>query len=155
MYKRQVLRWITPTGPDDERPQFSPDDFVRAGGTLYSLSKEGRGTAGPLVTALTVAVVDAAENLAVTSPGGRLKTPMLAVLDEAANVCRWAQLPNLYSHYGSRGIVIMTILQSWSQGCEVWGEAGMKKLWSASNVAVYGGGVKESAFLEDLSLIHI
>ena len=150
---RQVLRWITPTGPDDERPQFSPDDFVRAGGTLYSLSKEGRGTAGPLVTALTVAVVDAAENLAVTSPGGRLKTPMLAVLDEAANVCRWAQLPNLYSHYGSRGIVIMTILQSWSQGCEVWGEAGMKKLWSASNVAVYGGGVKESAFLEDLSRI--
>ena len=42
------------------------------------------------------------------------------VLDEAANVCRWRDLPNLYSHYGSRGIILMTILQSWSQGVEVW-----------------------------------
>ncbi len=149
---RQVATWITPAGPTDPRPQFSPEDFVRAdGGTLYSLSKEGRGTAGPLVTALTVAVVEAAEELAARSAGGRLGTPLVGVLDEAANVCRWRELPNLYSHYGSRGIVLMTILQSWSQGTEVWGEAGMKKLWSAANIKVYGGGVSEAAFLEDLS----
>ncbi|MBW9211755.1 TraM recognition domain-containing protein [Mumia sp. zg.B21] len=149
---RQVARWVTPQGAADSRPQFRPEDFVRAdGGTLYSLSKEGRGTAGPLVTALTVAVVEAAEEQAARSAGGRLSTPLLGVLDEAANVCRWRELPNLYSHYGSRGIVLMTILQSWSQGVEVWGEAGMKKLWSASNVKVYGGGVSEASFLEDLS----
>ncbi|WP_374754618.1 TraM recognition domain-containing protein [Arthrobacter sp. AFG20] len=41
---------------------------------------------------------------------------MIGVLDEAANVCRWRELPNIYSHYGSRGIVLMTIPQSWSQG---------------------------------------
>ncbi|PYF96369.1 Type IV secretory pathway, VirD4 component, TraG/TraD family ATPase [Georgenia satyanarayanai] len=149
---RQVARWVTPQGVADPRRQFRPEDFVRAdGGTLYSLSKEGRGTAGPLVTALTVAVVEAAEDLAASSRGGRLGTPLLGVLDEAANVCRWRDLPNLYSHYGSRGIVLMTILQSWSQGVEVWGQSGMKKLWSASNVKVYGGGVSEAAFLEDLS----
>jgi type IV secretory pathway TraG/TraD family ATPase VirD4 len=149
---RQVAAWVTPRGVADSRPQFNPDDFVRSGNsTLYSLSKEGRGTAGPLVTALTVAVVEAAEELAATSAGGRLATPLLGVLDEAANVCRWRELPNLYSHYGSRGIVLMTILQSWSQGVEVWGESGMKKLWSAANVKVYGGGVSEAAFLDDLS----
>lgn len=149
---RQVARWVTPQDTADPRKQFSPEDFVRAsGGTLYSLSKEGRGTAGPLVTALTVAVVEAAEELAARSAGGRLSTPLLGVLDEAANVCRWHELPNLYSHYGSRGIVLMTILQSWSQGVEVWGEPGMKKLWSAANVKVYGGGVSEATFLEDLS----
>nr|WP_188484823.1 TraM recognition domain-containing protein [Cellulomonas carbonis] len=148
---RQVATWVTPRGPIDTRPHFDPAAFVAGGGTLYSLSKEGRGTAGPLVTALTVAVVEAAEELAARSAGGRLTTPLLGVLDEAANVCRWRELPNLYSHYGSRGIVLMTILQSWSQGVEVWGESGMKKLWSAANVAVYGGGVKEPAFLEDLS----
>ncbi|GAA1979560.1 hypothetical protein GCM10009718_15440 [Isoptericola halotolerans] len=92
-------------------------------------------------------MVEAAEELAARSAGGRLATPLLGVLDEAANVCRWRELPNLYSHYGSRGIVPMTILQSWSQGVEVWGESGMKKLWSASNVKVYGGGVSEVAFL--------
>ncbi|MDO5645937.1 MAG: TraM recognition domain-containing protein [Dermabacter sp.] len=149
---RQVAQWVTPKGAADPRPQFRPEEFERAdGGTLYSLSKEGRGTAGPLVTALTVAVVEAAEELAARSAGGRLTTPLLGVLDEAANVCRWRALPDLYSHYGSRGIVLMTILQSWSQGVEVWGESGMKKLWSAANVKVYGGGVSEAAFLEDLS----
>lgn len=150
---RQVARWVTPAGLSDLRRQFSAESFVREGGTLYSLSKEGRGTAGPLVTALTVAVVEAAEDLAAASPAGRLPIPLLGVLDEAANVCRWKELPNLYSHYGSRGIVLMTILQSWSQGVDVWGEAGMKKLWSASNVAVYGGGVKEREFLEMLSAL--
>jgi len=151
---RQVAAWVTPQGTGDRRPQFNPEAFVRAdGGTLYSLSKEGRGTAGPLVTALTVAVVEAAEELATRSAGGRLTTPLVGVLDEAANVCRWRELPNLYSHYGSKGIVLDTVLQSWSQGVEVWGESGMKKLWSASNVKVYGGGVSEAAFLEDLSRV--
>jgi type IV secretory pathway TraG/TraD family ATPase VirD4 len=151
---RQVAAWVNPSGAttaDDPRPHFDPVAFVRDGGTLYSLSKEGRGTAGPLVTALTVAVVEAAEELAAGSAGGRLAVPLLGVLDEAANVCRWRELPNLYSHYGSRGIVLMTILQSWSQGVDVWGESGMRKLWSASNIKVYGGGVSEDAFLEQLS----
>lgn len=71
-------------------------------------------TVGPLVTALTIAVVEAAEEFASRSAGGRLATPLLGVLDEVANVCRWRALPDRYSHYGSRGIVLMTVLQSWS-----------------------------------------
>lgn len=51
------------------------------------------------MTALTVAVTEAAEQLAKASPGGRLRVPMVAVLDETANVCRWRELPNLYSHF--------------------------------------------------------
>ena len=119
--------------------------------SLYALSKEGAGTAGPLVTALTVATVTAAEEHAVTQAGGRLATPMLCVLDEAANVCRWMNLPNLYSHYGSRGIVVSTFLQSWSQGVDVWGESGMRKLFSTANAVTYGGNVKEEGFLKMLS----
>ena len=148
---RAIAQWVTPQGNSDSRPQFDPHAFVRGSDTLYSLSKEGRGTAGPLVTALTAATVEAAEDYATTQPGGRLQVPMVGVLDEAANVCRWHDLPDLYSHYGSRGIVLMTILQSWSQGVQVWGRDGMRKLWSASNVAVYGGGVKEPEFLNELS----
>lgn len=151
---RQIAAWVTPSGPDDQRRQLLAEDFVKAdGGTLYSLSKEGASTAGPLVTALTAAIAEAAEAQAARSPGGRLTTPLLGVLDEAANVCRWRELPSLYSHFGSRGIILMTILQSWSQGVDVWGESGMKKLWSASNIAVYGGGVKERDFLDMLAAI--
>ncbi|GAB7191816.1 hypothetical protein NUM3379_25240 [Kineococcus sp. NUM-3379] len=148
---RRAVAWVTPAGPADPRARFDPHAFVRTRSTLYSLSREGSGSAGPLVTALTVAVTEAAEDLAKRSPGGRLPVPLVAVLDEAANVCRWKDLPNLYSHYGSRGICVMTILQSWSQGVEVWGREGMRKLWSAANVKVYGGGVSEVEFLSELS----
>lgn len=152
---REVSQWVTPardtTVHTDPRRQFVPEDFVRGKGTLYSLSREGVGTAGPLVTALTVAVVEAAEKYATSQPGGRLATPLLGILDEAANVCRWKALPDQYSHYGSRGIILMTILQSWSQGVEVWSLEGMRKLWSASNVKIYGGGVSEVGYLDELS----
>lgn len=119
--------------------------------TLYLVSREGEGTLGPLVPSLTVAVAEAAERSASSQPLGKLARPMLLALGEAANECRWPAVPDLHSHFGSRGIIPMTILQSWSQGTEVWGEAGMTKLWSASNVHIYGGGASEVAFLEDMS----
>lgn len=90
----------------DPRPQFDPAAFVRSHDTLYSLSLEGQATAGPLVTALTAVITEAAEDYAKTQRGGRMATPLLGVLDEAANVCRWRNLPDLYSHYGSRGIIL-------------------------------------------------
>lgn len=149
-----VAAWVNPAGGtprDDRRPQFDPAAFVQGTGTLYSLSKEGQGTAGPIVTALTAATIEAAEQLATRQPGGRLTTPLLGVLDEAANVCRWKDLPDLYSHFGSRGIPIMSLFQSWSQGLDVFGREGMRKLWSASNTKVYLGGVAEAEFLRELS----
>jgi type IV secretory pathway TraG/TraD family ATPase VirD4 len=150
----RIGRWVTPLSGNmngDRRPQFNPDQFVRGTDTLYSLSKEGEGTAAPLVTALTVAVAEAGERLAKTQPGGRMATPLLCILDEAANVCRWKDLPDLYSHYGSRGIPIMSIFQSWSQGVDVFTLAGMRKLFSAANEVVYLGGVKETEWLRELS----
>ena len=97
-----------------------------------------------------MALCDAAEQHAKHSPGGRLPAPLVGVLDEAANICRWRQLPDLYSHYGSRGICLLTLLQSWSQGVQVWGPNGMRKLWGAANIRVYGGGVGEPEFLSNL-----
>jgi type IV secretory pathway TraG/TraD family ATPase VirD4 len=149
MTNRQAMRWVT--CPHAQRPQFDAREFAVSTDTLYSLSKEGKAGAAPLVTALTLAVCEAAEETAKTCRGGRLAMPLVAVLDEAANVCRWRKLPDLYSHYGSRGILLLTILQSWSQGVEVWGREGMRKLWSAATVKVYGGGVSEVEFLEELS----
>ncbi|MEF2978121.1 type IV secretory system conjugative DNA transfer family protein [Subtercola sp. YIM 133946] len=147
-----IERWVNPDpSPLIPRPRFDPHEFVKGTGTLYSLSKEGAGTAGPLVTALTAATIEAAEELASNSPGGRLRTPLLGLLDEAANVCRWTDLPDLYSHFGSRGIPIMSVFQSYSQGIAVFGQDGMRKLWSASNVKIYAGGVSEPAFLGEMS----
>jgi type IV secretory pathway TraG/TraD family ATPase VirD4 len=150
MTNRGAMRWVI-NDPDRPVPVFDPHAFAGSCDTLYSLSKEGKGSAAPLVTALTLAVCEAAEDRAKRCRAGRLPVPMVAVLDEAANVCRWRKLPDLYSHYGSRGICLLTILQSWSQGVEVWGRDGMRKLWSAATVKVYGGGVSEVEFLEEIS----
>jgi len=149
-----VTRWVTRPAVGQGTPpppQFDPAAFVASTDTLYSLSREGRGSAGPLVTALTVAVCRAAEQHAIGSPGGRLATPLVAVLDEAANVCRWRDLPNLYSHYGSRGILLATFVQSPSQGLQLWGRHGWNTLLDSANVLVYAGGVKDAGFLGELS----
>ncbi|SIS23207.1 type IV secretory system conjugative DNA transfer family protein [Williamsia sterculiae] len=147
---KRVAQWIT-TFDGDTRPQLDVHGLLTGGETLYCLSREGVGSVGPIIAALTVATCEAAEQIATASPGGRLPTPLLCALDEAANTVRWRRLPDLYSHYGSRGIHIMTVLQSWSQGVRVWGEDGMKQLMGAANVFVYGGNNKENGFLESLA----
>ncbi|MBD8537121.1 type IV secretory system conjugative DNA transfer family protein [Plantibacter sp. CFBP 13570] len=146
---RRIRLWIERQGPSDNRPELKVADFVRSRDTLHALSREGKGTAGPLITALTVALCEAAEAYAVEQ-GGRLKVPFVTVLDEAANVCRWLQLPGLYSHYGSRGIVLDTYFQSWSQVVKVWGVEGAEMMKSATNILIYAGGVKEDGFLSSL-----
>lgn len=145
------LAWIEPTGPDDQRPQLNVDEFVASkADTLYLVSKEGAGSGRAITAALTMAILDAADRLGSFSKGGRLPRPLMACLDEAANVVRWPELPDLYSHYGSRGIILSVFLQSWTQGVEAWGEGGMKKMWSAANVQMVGKGVGEAAFLREL-----
>lgn len=144
----RVVRWITAgTG----RKEFTPEEFVRSRDTLYLISRKGKGSASQLTTALTARVMRIAEDYATSLPDGRINPPMMAVLDEVANVCRWRQLPEMYSHYRSRGIVLMTFLQSWSQGVQLWGQEGMKVLWDAATCKIYGGGSGEAEFLKLVS----
>ncbi|MEV0732372.1 TraM recognition domain-containing protein [Polymorphospora sp. NPDC050346] len=147
-----VSRWVTPPSRlDKEVLEFDPAAFVDSTDTLYLLSEGGAGSPAPLVAALTDAVMHAGVLRARKSAGRRLDPPLLAVLDEAANICRLRQLPSQYSYFGSHGLVVITILQSYPQGIDVWGREGMEKLWSAANVRTYGGGVADDAFLEKLS----
>jgi type IV secretory pathway TraG/TraD family ATPase VirD4 len=139
--------------PDAGLPGFDPVAFAHSSDTLYLLSRDGAGGAAPLVAALTVAVTEALEEHATASPGGRLPVPFVGVLDEAANVCRIRDLDALYTHYGSRGIVLMTILQNRAQGEQAWGSLGMQKLWSAATIRIHGGGVDDAGHLQHLSTL--
>lgn len=144
----QVVQWIT---PGHGRREFTPEAFVQSRDTLYLISRKGKGSASQLTTALTARVMRIAEDYATSLADGRINPPMMAVLDEVANVCRWRQLPEMYSHYRSRGIVLMTFLQSWSQGVQLWGQEGMKVLWDAATCKIYGGGSGEAEFLKLVS----
>ncbi|CQR61863.1 type IV secretory system conjugative DNA transfer family protein [Streptomyces leeuwenhoekii] len=143
----EIAAWVT---PQRAVPEFRPADFVTSTDTLYLLSKDGGGGASALIAACADSVMRAATAQAERA-GGRLDPPMLAILDEAANVCKISDLPDLYSHLGSRGIIPITILQSYRQGQKVWGDAGMDAMWSAATVKVIGSGIDDPDFADKLS----
>ncbi|NHC16209.1 type IV secretory system conjugative DNA transfer family protein [Motilibacter deserti] len=149
----EITAWVTPptSANADSIEEFDATAFPTSRQTLYLLSKDGGGSAAPLVAALTDRVLREAVAAAERRRGGRLDAPMLVMLDEAANICRIGDLPQLYSHLGSRGIVVLTVLQSYAQGVGVWGETGMKALWGAATLKVIGSGIQDPTFAEDLS----
>ncbi|WP_017607251.1 type IV secretory system conjugative DNA transfer family protein [Nocardiopsis xinjiangensis] len=144
----EVLAWVT---PNEDLPKFEPGEFVRSTDALYLLSKDGGGGAAGVIAALTDACLRAAVAVAEASPGGRLDPPMEAILDEACNVCKIQDLPDLYSHLGSRGVLPVTVMQSYEQGVRVWGKSGMDSLWSAATVKLLGSGLDDQAFADRIS----
>lgn len=143
----EIVAWVM---PDPGLPEFRPYEHVSGRDTLYLLSKDGGGSAAGVIAGLADATMRAGV-LAAERMGGRLDPPMTAVLDEAANVCRISDLPDLYSHFGSRGINVVTLLQSYRQGSRVWGEAGMDAMWSAATVKLLGAGLDDADFVDKVS----
>jgi type IV secretory pathway TraG/TraD family ATPase VirD4 len=144
-----ILAWVTDAG---DRPQFDVNRFVRSGhDTLISLSREGVGSSAPLTTALTVAVLAAAEKYAQRQPHGRLSVPLVAVLDEVANVVRDRDLPSRFSYYPGAGIFLAALFQSYSQGVIAWKTHGMDALWSAATIRVVGAGLADTKHLESVA----
>ncbi|MFJ4338599.1 type IV secretory system conjugative DNA transfer family protein [Streptomyces sp. NPDC088915] len=143
----EIAAWVT---PQEDVPEFRPAAFVTSSDSLFLLSKDGGGGASALIAACADSVMRAATAQA-ERVGGRLDPPMLAILDEAANVCKISDLPDLYSHLGSRGIIPITILQSYRQGQKVWGDAGMDAMWSAATVKIIGSGIDDPDFADKLS----
>ncbi|NLU77205.1 type IV secretory system conjugative DNA transfer family protein [Micromonospora sp. HNM0581] len=143
----QIVAWVS---PDPQLPQFIPAEHVLGRDTLYLLSKDGGGSAAGVIAGLADAVVRAGV-VAAERMGGRLDPPLTAILDEAANVCRISDLPDLYSHLGSRGISVVTLLQSYRQGVRVWGEVGMDALWSAATIKLLGAGLDDADFVDKVA----
>lgn len=145
---QEILAWVTPSR---DLPVFDPGAFATSRDTLYLLSKS-LSAAAPLIAALTDTTMRAAERRAEQA-GGRLDPPLIVALDEAANICRIADLPQLYSHLGSRGIIPVTILQSYEQGVTVWGEPGMAALWGAATRKLIGAGIDSPRLVRDLATL--
>ncbi|MEV0297073.1 TraM recognition domain-containing protein [Nocardia sp. NPDC050710] len=132
--------------------EFDPRAFVASNDTLYALSMEGPDSAAPLTAALVGQLLEASLAAARARPDGRLKVPLLAVLDEAANTCPIASLPNYYTYAGGHGVILMTLVQVLEQGEDLWGANGLKTI-RAQAIEVYGGGIGEIEFLQQWSRI--
>jgi type IV secretory pathway TraG/TraD family ATPase VirD4 len=147
--RRQIVRWLTPQAGAE---RFDPVKFANSeADTLYLVSDEENPIGRPVTSIMTVSVFKALVDRADQCPGSRLPVPVTAALDEIANIVRWPRLPDYYSTFGSRGIICDTVLQSYAQGVELWGEHGMKKLWSSAAIVVIGPGHKDYRFLDELA----
>jgi type IV secretory pathway TraG/TraD family ATPase VirD4 len=150
LHDEDIMAWVTP--PRNRRlPAFDPYRFPATRDTLYLLT-ESRSAASPLIAGLTDTTLRAGRRRAEQA-GGRLDPPMVAMLDEAANICRIADLPDLYSHLGSRGMIPVTILQSYEQGETVWGSKGMAALWGASTRKLIGASLHSPRLARDVALL--
>jgi type IV secretory pathway TraG/TraD family ATPase VirD4 len=150
LHDEDIMAWVTP--PQRTRlPAFDPARFAASRDALYLIT-ESRSAASPLIAGLTDATMRAGRR-AAEQAGGRLDPPMVLVLDEAANICRIADLPDLYSHLGSRGMIPVTILQSYEQGETVWGAPGMAALWGAATKKFIGAGVDSPRLTRDVAVL--
>ena len=150
LHDEEIMGWVTPP-QDSSLPVFDPARFPATSDVLYLIT-ESRSAAAPLIAGLTDAAMRAERRHAERS-GGRLDPPMVLVLDEAANICRIADLPDLYSHLGGRGMIPVTILQSYEQGVTVWGEPGMAALWGSATKKLIGACVDSPRLARDVSTL--
>ncbi|MBO0878793.1 MAG: TraM recognition domain-containing protein [Mycobacterium sp.] len=141
-----TVRWRLET-PTHQLPQFVPEDFIHSRDSLYALSMAGPDGATPLTTALVGQLLEAALRAARRRPDGRLEVPLLGVLDEAANCCRIAELPDYYTYAGGHGVLLMTFIQVLEQGEKLWGEGGLATI-RAQSIEIYGGGIGDPDYLQ-------
>jgi type IV secretion system protein VirD4 len=96
--------------------RFDPEAFLRSNGTLYLCTpRQSPERVASLFVGLLMTVVTTAYRLAARRPGGRLVPELGLFLDELANVVPIEELPALASQGAGRGVLLMSIVQDFSQ----------------------------------------
>ncbi len=130
-----------------EPPFLDAAAFCSAANTLYVCAAGRRQRLmGPLVVGLLTEVRDAAYRRAGVGP------PLLAALDEGANIAPIPDLPAMVSEGGGQGLVTLACLQDLSQARARWGQEAASFL-SLFGTTVVLGGIADMATLEALSAL--
>lgn len=131
---------------------FDSATFWSTTDTIYLLSESGEASlAAPVITALVASIEKAGRRAATRSRSGRLDPVMTLVLDEVANVAPIPTLPSLMSDGGGRGMPTWIFVQAPSQLRTRWGNDGAATIINSASITLLLGGIKDTAFLEDIS----
>jgi len=96
--------------------RFDPQCFLRDRGTLYLCTpRQSPERIASLFVGILMTVVTSAYVMAARQTRGRLQPELGLFLDELANVVPIEELPGLASQGAGRGIVLMSIIQDFSQ----------------------------------------
>jgi type IV secretion system protein VirD4 len=125
-------------------PQIDLGELIAQQGTLYVVSPSRiQEELAPLIAALLDGLCAHAIDLAITSPAGRLKDPLLLALDEVANIAPIRSLPRLLSEGIQQGIVPVLGVQDMSQARARWGEHETATMWSTPTLRLVLAGVAD------------
>jgi type IV secretory pathway TraG/TraD family ATPase VirD4 len=125
-------------------PQIDLRELIAKNGTLYVVSPSRiQEELAPLIAALLDALCAQAIDIAITSPQGRLKRPLLLALDEVANIAPIRSLPRLLSEGIQQGIVPVLGVQDMSQARARWGEHETATMWSTPALRLVLAGVAD------------
>jgi type IV secretion system protein VirD4 len=136
-------------------PNFDADAFCAQNATLYVCATGRRqATLAPLVVGLlgdvrAAAYARAAEEI---RRGGPRSAPVLAALDEVANIAPIPDLPAMVSEGGGQGVITLACLQDLSQARSRWGAAADGFL-SLFGTTVVLPGIGDVATLQALSAL--
>jgi len=96
--------------------QLDPERFLRERGTLYLCTpRQSPERVASLFVGILMTVVTRAYGMTARQPRGKLQPELGLFLDELANVVPIEELPALASQGAGRGIVLMSIIQDFSQ----------------------------------------
>lgn len=140
--------------PQPGDPVFDPNTFLEEANTLYLLgSASGASAMGGWLSAVLDDIVEVARLRALASPGSRLPHPLGLILDEIANMFRWANLPRIMADGGGRGICTFVVLQALSQAETAWSRAEADTIWAAATAKVILGGASHVDHLRDIEAL--
>ncbi len=140
--------------PRSDDLRFDADEFLTGENTLYLIgSSSGSAAMGGFLGALLDDVVEVARHKALASPSSRLAQPLGLILDEIANMFRWANLPRTMADGGGRGICTFVVLQALSQAETAWSRAEADTIWSAATAKILLGGAAQVDHLRDIEAI--
>lgn len=148
MVDPQLRSAVTP-GPGT----FSPEEFVRDGGTLYLVAESRDNRPSPVAgvfAALVTEIYHQGALAAACMPGGRLDPPMLWALDEVTQTCP-VPLPSLLADAGGRGFQIMPVVHGVAQLRERWGKEGARQILDTTGTKMFLPGISDTETLEMVS----
>ncbi|WP_460798747.1 type IV secretory system conjugative DNA transfer family protein [Microbacterium sp. GXF0217] len=135
-------------------PILDAREYLDGPNTLYLIgSSSGASAMGGFLGALLDDIVEVARVRALASPGARLAHPLGLILDEIANMFRWASLPRIMADGGGRGICTLVVLQALSQAETAWSRAEADTLWAASTAKLLLGGASHVPHLRDVEAL--
>jgi type IV secretion system protein VirD4 len=146
-----VLDTCTPT-PDTD---FDPMSFFfEANGhaTVYLLAQRAQAVAVlDLLAALMEEILHHARDLAQFADNSRLDPPLKLLIDEAPNTATLAQLPDLISDGGGRGIPTTMVIQDRAQAADRWGRDPAQSMWGAATIRMVLPGVAGQDDLREIA----